>query len=137
MPKKPGEYLSKREQQVMEILYRRERADVAAVMAELPGALSNSAVRTHLRILEAKGHLVHVEEEGRFIYRPTRPRQSAARSALAGLLRTFFDDSVEQVMATLLSVKASELDPQELDRLRAMIDQAQDRAADGPPEGGH
>ena len=127
MPKKPGQYLSKREQQIMEILYRQGSADVAAVIAVLPDAPSNPAVRTHLRILEAKGHLSHTEEDGRFIYHPTKPRHAAARTALAGLLRTFFDDSAEQVMATLLSVKSADLSANELERLREMIDEAHGR----------
>jgi len=124
VPQKPGPYLTKREQQIMEILYRQGQADVAAVIAALPDAPTNPAVRTHLRILEAKGHLIHAEENGKFIYRPTKPRQAAARTALQNLLRTFFDDSVHSVMATLLSVKAGELDAAELERLQALIDQA-------------
>jgi predicted transcriptional regulator len=121
---KPSDYLSRREQQMMEILYRQERATAADVMGALPDSPSNSAVRTHLRILEAKGLVRHVEEAGRYVYMPVRPRQSAARTALAQLLQTFFDGSVEQVMATLLSVKAAELSPEELDRLRDLIEQA-------------
>ena len=136
MPKKPGDYLTKREQQIMEILYRSGTADVAAVLAGLDDAPSNPAVRTHLRILESKGHLTHTDEGGRFVYRPTRPRQAAARSALRGLLRTFFDDSAEKVMATLLSVKSGDLSPQELARLRDMIDQARNATEDdGAAEG--
>ena len=131
MPKKPGPYLTKREQQIMEVVYRQGSADVAAVIAGLPDAPTNPAVRTHLRILETKGHLTHSEQGGKFIYRPTKPRQAAARTALQGLLRTFFDDSATQVMATLLSVKSADLDAEELERLRAMIDQARDaRASD-------
>ncbi|BDI34515.1 hypothetical protein CCAX7_65660 [Capsulimonas corticalis] len=130
MPRKQEEYLTKREQQIMEIIYRHGRADVAAVMDGLADDLSNSAVRTHLRILESKGHLTHAEENGRFIYAPTRARKSAARSALSGLLQTFFDDSVEQVMATMLSVRGKNLKPEELDRLSEMIERA--RAAKTP-----
>jgi predicted transcriptional regulator len=121
-------YLSPREQQVMEIVYRNpEGVAVADVLAALPGDPSNSAVRTHLRILEAKGHLCHVEEDGRYIYRPTRPRQTAARSALSRVLSTFFDNSVERVMATLLSEKEGQLTDDELDRLRQMIDAAREK----------
>ncbi len=136
MPKKPDHYLTKREQQIMEVVYRHGSADVAAVIAGLDAAPSNPAVRTHLRILETKGHLTHTEESGKFVYRPTRPRQAAARTALRGLLHTFFDDSASKVMATLLSVKAADLNPDELNRLRDMIDQAREaRAAkDADPE---
>lgn len=125
MPQKPGPYLTKREQQIMEVLYRQGCADVAAVIAGLgDDAPTNPAVRTHLRILEAKGHLTHTDAGGKFLYRPTKPRHAAARSALQSLLRTFFDDSAEAVMATLLSVKSAELDANELDRLQTLIDEA-------------
>ena len=123
------DYLSKREQQIMEIIYRIGQTDAAALIAVLPDPLSNSAVRTHLRILEAKGHLRHIEQDGRFIYSPTKPRQRAARAALATVLRTFFDDSVENVMATLLSDRASEIKPEELERLSEMIDRARSAEA--------
>lgn len=124
MPAEKDDYLTKREQQIMEIIYKNGQTDAAALLAALPDSLSNSAIRTHLRILETKGHLKHVEEDGRFVYSPTKPRQRAARAALATVLRTFFDDSVENVMATLLSDRASELKPEELERLSDMIDRA-------------
>ena len=124
MSRKAGTYMTKREQQIMEVIYRLEQADVAEVLAGMPDPLTNSSIRTHLRILENKGHLTHTEESGKFIYRPTKARPAAARSALVRLLQTFFDDSAEAVVATLLSVKAGDLAPEELDRLKAMIDQA-------------
>ena len=124
MLNKASQYLSKREQQIMEILYRLGSADVASVIAGLPDASSNPAIRTHLRILEDKGHVNHIQEGGRFVYRPTKSRRAAARAALAELLRTFFDDSIEEVMTTLLSVKSADLSPSELDRLRTRIDEA-------------
>lgn len=125
MRQKPGSYLTKREQQIMEVIYQQGSADVAAVMAGLgDDAPTNPAVRTHLRILEAKGHLTHTDVGGKFIYRPTQPRQAAARHALQTMLRTFFDDSAEAVMATLLSVKSADLDAAELDRLQNLIGQA-------------
>jgi BlaI family transcriptional regulator, penicillinase repressor len=120
-------YLSKREQQVMEIVYRQGEVSAVDVLEALPDRLSNSAVRTFLTILERKGHLTHVEQGGRFIYRPTRPRQNAARTALAGVLKTFFDDSVEKAVATLLSSKEHELSDEELERLQALIEQAKEK----------
>jgi len=136
MPAEKDDYLTKREQQIMEIIYKNGQTDAAALLAALPDSLSNSAIRTHLRILETKGHLKHVEEDGRFVYSPTKPRQRAAKAALATVLRTFFDDSVENVMATLLSDRASELKPDELDRLSDMIDRAKtaEAAAQDDPE---
>jgi len=127
--KKPSNYLAKRQQEIMEIIYTRGRADVAAVMEDLPADLSNPAVRAHLRALEDSGHLMHISENGKFIYEPTKPRQNAAQSALGRLLKTFFDNSMERVVATLLSVKAADLDPEELERMKTMIDEARDAKA--------
>lgn len=124
MPKKPGDYLAKRQQQIMEIIYRRGRADVAAVMEDLPDPLTNPAVRAHLRALEEKCQLIHTEEGGKFVYQPVKPRQTAARSALMGLLQNFFSGSVESVMSTLLSAKASDLTEEDLERLKTIIDDA-------------
>lgn len=129
MRRKSGEYLTRREQQIMEVIYREGSADVAAVMAGLADAPSNPAVRTHLRILEAKGHVAHAEEGGKFVYSPTRSRAAAARVALMGVLRTFFNDSAEAAMATLLSVKSGELGEEELTRLERMIEEAREEAA--------
>lgn len=120
----PVTYLSKREQQIMEIVYRRGEAAVADVLDDLPDELSNSAVRTFLRILERKGHLRHEERDGRYVYFPTRPRQSAARSALSQVVNVFFGGSVEDVMATLLSEKEGDLSSSELDRIQQLIDRA-------------
>lgn len=118
------EYLSKREQQIMELAYQRERLTTSEVMEALPGSPSNSTVRTLLRILEEKGQLRHEEEDGRYVYRPVRPRQSAARQALRGVLKTFFRGSVEDVVAALLSEEGAKLDQGELERLQEMIEQA-------------
>ena len=132
MPRSPGDYLTKRQQQIMEVLYRHGEADVATVLAGLSDPPTNPALRALLRTLEEEGHVTHVERDGKFIYRPTRPRQAAARTALVGLLRTFFDDSLERAVQTLLSVKAGDLDPDELERLKAMIDAA--KARQGLPD---
>jgi BlaI family penicillinase repressor len=123
MPKQRGDYLAKRQQEIMEIVYRRGQADVAAVMEDLSDPLTNPAVRAHLRALEEGGHLKHTEEAGRFVYQPTKPRQTAARSALMGLLHNFFNDSVEGVMSTLLSAKASDLTEGDIERLQTLLDQ--------------
>ena len=117
-------YLSKREQQIMELIYREERLTATEVASGLPGEPSNSTVRTLLRILEEKGQLSHVEEEGRFVYHAVSGRQSAAKSALRGVVETFFKGSVEDVVAALLSPESQKLSDDELNRLQAMIDQA-------------
>ena len=122
-PKKEKDvYLSPREQQIMEIVYRHDRGVSATeVMENLPDDLSNSAVRTFLRILEGKGHLKHDEKDGRYIYKPTRARAVAARSAVRKLLATFFDGSAEKAVAALLSDADAPLGAEELDRLAALI----------------
>ena len=85
--------LSRRERQIMDVLYRHGRATAADVQAALPGAPSDSTVRTQLRVLETKGHVVHETQGNRFVYAPSVPRHSARRSALRHLVETFFDGS--------------------------------------------
>ena len=116
--------LSRRERQIMDVIYRLERASAAQVVAELPDPPSYSAVRALLRILEEKGHLRHVEEGGKYVYQPTRPREHAGRSALRRVLRTFFDNSAEKAVAALLDLSDADLSPEELDRLAKLIEQA-------------
>jgi predicted transcriptional regulator len=124
-----GSSLSRRERQIMDILYQRGRAAAAEVMDALPGSPSNSAVRMLLRILEEKGHVRHIREGTRYVYLPVQPRQSAARSVLKQVLQTFFGGSVEKAVATLLSAPDARLSEAELDRLAALIA----RAKEGSP----
>jgi predicted transcriptional regulator len=116
--------LSRRERQIMDVLYRRTRATAAEVMAELPGEPNYSTVRTQLRVLEDKGHVRHEEEGGRYVYAPAVPRHAARKSALKHLVETFFDGSAEQVVAAVLGGEASRLSDEELDRVSALIDKA-------------
>ncbi len=116
--------LSRRERQIMDILYRLGRASAADVMAELSGEPSYSTVRTQLRILEGKGHVRHEEDGVRYVYSAAVPRHSARRSALRHLVDTFFDGSSEKVVSALLGGEAARLTSDELDRLAAMIQKA-------------
>ncbi len=116
--------LSRRERQIMDILYSRSRASVAEVLEDLPDPPSYSAVRAMLRILEGKGHLEHDQEGPRYLYRPTLPRSKAQKSAMERIVRTFFDGSAERAVAALLDLSASELSDQELGRLAELIEQA-------------
>jgi predicted transcriptional regulator len=116
--------LTRRERQIMDVLYRRTRATAADVMAELPGEPNYSTVRTQLRVLEDKGHVRHEEEGGRYVYAPAVPRHAARKSALKHLVETFFDGSAEQVVAAVLGGEASRLSDEELDRVSALIDKA-------------
>lgn len=113
--------LSRRERQIMDILYRRTRATAAEVMADLPGTPSYSTVRTQLRVLEQKGHVHHEEQGLRYIYLPAVPRHAARKSALRHLVETFFDGSAEKVVAALLGGEGTRLSDEELDHIAALI----------------
>jgi predicted transcriptional regulator len=121
-PKGPG--MSRRERQIMDVVYRHGQATAAEVLAELPDPPSYSAVRAILRVLEEKGHLRHEQQGPRYVFLPTVPREKARRSALKQLVRTFFDGSTEQTVAALLDMAASRLSDEELDRLSQLINQA-------------
>jgi len=108
----------------MDIIYRRGSVSVAEVLNELPDPPSYSAVRALLNILENKGHLKHKREGARYIYMSTQPRHNAGKSALKGVLQTFYDNSVEKTVAALLDISDSELSDEELDSLAQLIDQS-------------
>ena len=116
--------LSRRERQIMDVLYRASRATAADVQAGMPDPPSYSAVRTMLRILEEKGHVRHELDGPRYVYIPTVARDKAKRSALTHVVNTFFDGSASQVMAALLENSSAELGDEELARLRQLIDNA-------------
>ena len=124
MTRQPHLDLSRRERQIVDILYAQGRATAAEVQAALPDPPSYSAVRAMLRILEEKGHVAHEQDGPRYVYRPTVARDNAKRSALRHMLRTFFDGSAEQAISALLDDSSTRLSDRELDRLARMIDQA-------------
>jgi BlaI family penicillinase repressor len=117
--------LSRRERQIMDILYRFERASVGQVLAEIAGKPSYSTVRAQLRVLEEKGHVRHEEQGLRYVYVPAVPREVARRSALRHLVETFFDGSTEKVVAALLGGEVARISPEELDRLARLISKSQ------------
>jgi BlaI family transcriptional regulator, penicillinase repressor len=116
--------LSRRERQIIDILYRRGRATAAEVMEDLPGDSSYSTVRTQLRVLEEKGHVRHEQDGQRYVYSPAVPRGTVRRSALKHLVETFFDGSVEQTVAALLGGDAARLSEDELKRIGELIEKA-------------
>ena len=116
--------LSRRERQIMDILYRRGRATAGEVMEDLSGNPSYSTVRTQLRILESKGHVRHHEVGLRYVYEPALPRYAARRSALRHLVDTFYDGSVESVVAALLGGEGARLEPDELRRIEELVAKA-------------
>lgn len=120
----PQHKLSRRERQIMDVLYRRGRATAAEILEEIPDPPSYSAVRAMLRVLEDKKHIRHEEKDLRYVYLPVVPREKARRSAVTHLLETFFDGSAEQAVATLLNISARDLTDEDFDRLAALIEEA-------------
>ncbi len=116
--------LTKRERQIMDVLYRLGRATASEIRDGLTGAPSDSTVRTQLRVLEDKGHVRHEQHGPRYIYMPTVPRHAARKSALKHLVDTFFDGSHAKVVAALLGGDARRLSDQELDRIADVIESA-------------
>lgn len=116
--------VSRRERQIMDALFRLGQASVADVRKNLPNAPSYSAVRAQLRILEDKGHVTHVQEGPRYVYRPKMAQERARQSALTHVAETFFDGSAVKMMASLLDQEAAELTDDELNRLTALIERA-------------
>ena len=124
MPQAPHSTLSRRERQIMDILYRLGRATANEVMAALPGEPNYSTVRTQLRVMENKGHVRHEEQGLRYIYMPTVARHAVRQSALRHLLETFFEGSAEKMLSTLLGSEGAKLSEEALQRLAQLIDKA-------------
>ena len=116
--------LSRRERQIMDILYQLGRATAADLMKALPGEPSDSTVRTQLRVLESKGHVRHEEEGLKYVYLPVVPRRVVRKSALKHVMNTFFDGSVEKVVAALLGPDGGRLSDEELDRISELVAKA-------------
>jgi predicted transcriptional regulator len=117
-------HLSRRERQIMDVIYQLGEATATEVMERLPDPPSYSAVRAMLRLLEEKGHLQHEQDGPRYVYKPTLAHEKAQRSALKHLVETFFEGSTEQAVAALLDLSKSKLSGDELDRLAELIEQA-------------
>jgi predicted transcriptional regulator len=116
--------LTRREREIMDILYRRGRATAAEVLEDMANAPTYSAVRALLRILEDEGHIKHVQEGPRYVYLPAVARSDARKSALSHVVTTFFDGSVEQAVVTLVESSKAKLSKDELERLARLIEKA-------------
>jgi BlaI family penicillinase repressor len=116
--------LSRRERQIMDILYQQGKASASEVREAMPDAPSYSAVRAMLRVLEDKGHVKHQAEGLKYVYVPVVARDKAKRSAVKHLMDTFFKESPEQVVAALLDVSSTRLTREDLDRMSEMIEKA-------------
>jgi BlaI family penicillinase repressor len=123
MPKTIHTTLTRREREILDILYRLGRAGVSEVLAELSGNPSYSTVRAQLRVLEDKGHARHEEQELRYVYSPTVARGAVRQSVLTHIVDTFFDGSPHKVMAALLGGE-KRVGREELDRIAALVDKA-------------
>src|SRR5215210_9075181 len=116
--------LTRRERQIMDIIYKRGRATANDVLEDLPGMPHYSTVRTQLRVLEEKGHVTHEEDGVRYVYMPAMPRRAARKSALRHLVDTFFDGSAEQVVGAVLGGEGSKLSEKDLDRIAQLVAKA-------------
>lgn len=117
------ETLSRRERQILDVIYALGRASAAEVLERLPDAPTYTTVRGLLRVLEQKGHVRHEDDAGRYVYFPTVARQRAAKTALRHVVRTFFDDSPSRAMAALLGSQR-EVSDEEIARLEELIAKA-------------
>jgi BlaI family transcriptional regulator, penicillinase repressor len=124
MAKSIHSVLTRRERQIMDILYRRGRATVGEVMEELSGQPNYSTVRAQLRVLEDKGHVRHEEVGLRYVYAPTVPRHAVRQSALKHIVDTFFDGSTHNVIAALLGGEGTRVGEEELDRIAKLVEKA-------------
>jgi len=116
--------LTRREREIMDIVYRLGRASAQQVLDHLSDPPSYSAVRALLRLLEERGHLRHTKEGQKYMFVPSVPRSDARRKALAHVVSTFFGGSVEQTMLTLVESSRSRLSADELDRLAEIVERA-------------
>ncbi|MDA8016121.1 MAG: BlaI/MecI/CopY family transcriptional regulator [Thermoanaerobaculia bacterium] len=117
-------HLSKRESQIVDVLFRRGEATVKTIRRELGSQTSYDAVRVTLRVLEEKGHVTHREEDGRFVYRPTMPLDQAKHNVLRHVVSTFFQGSAPKAVAALFDVADTDLDDDALEALEAQIAEA-------------
>jgi predicted transcriptional regulator len=121
---KSERHLSRRERQIMDVIYARQSASAAEVHAALPDAPSRTSVRTLLRILETKGHLSHQQDGPRYVYRAVRSREQMGKTSLRRVLETFFEGSLERAVAAHLADPSATLSSEEIKRLARLINQA-------------
>jgi predicted transcriptional regulator len=127
MADKPGDGLSRREREIMDVIYARGSATALEVVQAIPAPPTKTAIRTLLRILEDKGFVKHVQQGREYVYQPTRPRLRAGRSAFQRVLRTFFDGSLEKAVAAYLGDSAANLSADEIQRLTDLLHEARQK----------
>ena len=116
--------LGRRERQILDVIFRQGEASVGDVLERLPDPPTYDSVRTMIRLLERKGFVRHRREGTKYIYRPTQSHESASRSALSHLMKTFFQGSAAETMAAIFDVSSNDLSDDELKRLELLIEQA-------------
>lgn len=119
--------LGRRERQIMEIIYKRGRANAAEVLADIPDPPTYTAIRGMLRLLEGKGYLRHEQDGPRYVYSPTADPDRVSKSALKHLVRTFFDDSASSAVAAMVGVYENDLSEADLDALQLVIEKARSK----------
>ena len=124
MMRKSQLYLARRERQILDTLYRVGEADVTGVLENMPDPPSYSCVRSLLRILERKGHVKHKKQGARYVYLPAQSRDKARKTALARIVKTFFDGSMEHAVAALLDISGVDVKTDGLDRISQMVAEA-------------
>jgi len=117
------EDLTRRERQILDVLYRLEEASASEIVEAMPDELANATVRTQLRFLEEKGAVTYRREGKKFLYRAIKPKKNAAKTALRSVLNVFFGGSIEDAVATHLADPKSKLSSDQLERLRNLIDE--------------
>lgn len=122
----PKDGHSRREREIMDALYTLGKATAAQIMAQIPNPPTYTAIRTHLTILEKKGHVRHESDGTRYVYEPLVAREQMGRRAIDTVLKTFFGNSVERVVAALLSQEDANVSREELERLARLIEQAKE-----------
>lgn len=123
-PKKTSHDLGRRERQILDVIYRLGEGSVADVLAQMTDPPAYDSVRTMIRLLESKGFLKHRREGTKYVYRPTQSQESASRSALSHLMKTFFQGSAAETMAAVFDMASNDLTDQDIDRLEQLIEQA-------------
>ena len=115
--------LSRRERQILDVIYRLGRATASEVLERIDDAPTYTTIRGLLRVLESKGHIRHEEDDGRYVYYPVVTKQRAAKSAIRHVVKTFFDGSPSEALAALLGGERT-LDAREIERLAKIVDEA-------------
>jgi BlaI family penicillinase repressor len=118
------ETLSRRERQILDILYEQGKATAASIQAALPDPPSYSAIRALLRILEEKGHVTHESDGPRYVFRPRVGKERARKNALRHMVQTFFNNSASDAVAALLEGSSAQLKPEDLVRMEGLIERA-------------